>query len=103
MFHVSLLEPYRQRPGKKPSSPSAAELLLDEEEYEVEDILDVRQHRGETQYLVKWLGYLDWEKSWENESNLSNARELLEAFKARHRPTVDPTAPPMAKKRRQRC
>ena len=82
MFHVSLLEPYRRRPGEEPSSPPAAELLPDGEEYEVEDILDVRQYRGETQYLVKWLGYPDWKKSWKNESNLGNARELLEVFKA---------------------
>src|SRR3989440_2475418 len=102
VFHVSLLEPYRRRPGEEPSSPPAPELLPDGEEYEVEDILDVRQYRGKTQYLVKWLGYPHWEKPWENESNLSNARELLEAFKARHRPAVDPTAPPMAKKRWQR-
>ena len=82
MFHVSLLELYQRHSGEEPSSPPAAELLPDEEEYEVEDILDVCQYRGEIQYLVKWLGYADWEKSWENESNLGNAREVLEAFKA---------------------
>src|SRR2546430_15754662 len=49
VFHVSLLEPYRRHPGEEPSSPPAAELLPDREEYEVEDILDVRQHREETQ------------------------------------------------------
>src|SRR5437764_11577361 len=102
VFHVSLLQPYRRCPGEEPSSPSAAELLPNGEEYEVEDILNVRQYRGKTQYLVKWLGYPDWEKSWENESNLGNARELREVFKARHRPAVDPTAPPTAKKRQQR-
>ena len=102
VFHVSLLELYRWRPGEKLLSPPAAELLLDGEEYEVEDILDVRQYRGKTQYLVKWLGYLDWEKSWENESNLSNAREFLEAFKARRQPAVNLTALLKAKKRQQR-
>ena len=48
VFHISLLEPYRWRPGEEPSNPPAAELLLDEEEYEVEDILDVHQYRGKT-------------------------------------------------------
>ena len=103
VFHVSLVEPYRWHPGEEPSSSPAAELLPDREEYEVEDILDVRQHRGEIQYLVKWLRYPDREKSWENESNLGNARKLLEAFKTRHQPAVDLTASLKAKNRWQRC
>ena len=101
MFHVSLLEPYRRRPGEEPSNPPPVVLLPNEEEYEVETIVDMRQRGGRTQYLVKWLGYPDWEKSWEDESNLGNAQELLTEFKARLQPAVDPTAPPEAATRRR--
>src|SRR5579862_7939740 len=104
VFHVSLLEPYHRRDGEAPSAPPAPILLEDGgEEYEVEAILDTRLWRGKTQYLIQWVGYPDWETSWEDEGNLGNAAALLEEFKAR-RPAV---APPVqrrkpARKRRER-
>lgn len=29
----------------------------DSEEYEVDEIVDKRIHKGQTQYLVQWVGY----------------------------------------------
>jgi hypothetical protein len=63
-------------------------LIEEEEEYEVEDILDSREHRGRTEYLVKWKGYPEWTNSWETERNLANAKESLDAFRGRRRPAI---------------
>ena len=103
VFHVSLLQPYHRREGEGSPTPPPAILLEDGEEYEVEAILDQRQRRGKTQYLVKWLGYPDWESSWEDESNLGNAEARLQEFTSK-RPAFKPTAPRKrpAKKRQKR-
>ena len=73
--------------------------MAEGEEYEVEAILDEQKRCGKTQYLVKWTGYPDWELSWEDESNLSNAQEKLEDYKARRRPDVPVTRKGRSRKR----
>ena len=50
------------------------------EEYEVEDIVGSRLHRNKTEYLVKWVGYPMSECTWEPESNLTNAPEIVARF-----------------------
>jgi hypothetical protein len=103
VFHVSLLEPYHRRGGEGSPTPPPAILMEDGEEYEVEAILDQRQRRGKPQYLVKWLGYPDWETSWEDESNLGNAKARLQEFKS-NRPVTMPAASgrrPVKKQRRR--
>jgi len=102
VFHVSLLEPYHARAGETPPPPPPAVLVGDDEEYEVEAILDERKWHRKTQYLVSWTGYPDWETSWEDESNLANAKAKLQEFKSR-RQTVVPTRTrrqPAAKRRK---
>ena len=47
--------------------PPPAEDPDDPGEEEVERILDVRRRRGETQYLVQWIG--STERTWEPEAN----------------------------------
>ena len=58
------------------------DLVDGEEEFEVEQILDMKQiGRGrKTHYLVKWKGYPTSDNSWEPEKNL-NADELIAEFK----------------------
>ena len=90
VFHVSLLEPYHCRDGEEPPAPPPVILKESGEEYEVEEVLDERQCYGRTQYLVKWTGCPDWETSCEDESNLENATEVLEAFKSRPMLTIKP-------------
>jgi hypothetical protein len=77
-------------------------LLPDGEEWEVEKILDERKHYRKTQYLVKWLGYPEYENSWVKESDLENCKELLEEFRNRRRPAVVPPSVPKSGKRRGR-
>ena len=55
----------------------------DDTEYVVEGILAHRERHGETQYLVKWKGYMYEEATWEPEINLGNSMEKLEEYKNR--------------------
>ena len=54
VFHVCLLEPYRQRAGEEPAEPMS--LADDEGEWEVEEIKGSRVRQGQQQYLVQWKG-----------------------------------------------
>lgn len=78
-FHVSLLKKAQRRPGEEDPEPQPI-VIDDEEEWEVEAILDEREYRGQTKYLVKWLGYPDYENSWEPLSNLEGAKEALQEY-----------------------
>ncbi|KAG2226374.1 hypothetical protein INT45_000542 [Circinella minor] len=61
----------------------------DENMFEVEKILAMKEEFGMRRYLIKWKNYDDSENSWEPEDNLS-CPELLEQFKA----TVNKQPPP---------
>ena len=58
-----------------------------EEEYEVEQILDVRfsgqGRRRQRQYLVLWRGYPLAEATWEPEDHCKNAPAAVAAFEQR--------------------
>lgn len=87
VFHVSILEPYHQRPGEELQRP--APIRLDEaDEWEVEAILDHKTERGKAKYHVKWLGYPPSENTWEPENVLENAKEVLHAYKCTHPATA---------------
>jgi len=48
------------------SGPSSSEA----EEYEVEKVLSHRWINGKIQYLLKWVGLSEFDKSWEYEENI---------------------------------
>ena len=83
VFHVSLLKPYHQGPhsysGRTPQ-PSAPILVEDYVEYEVEKILDKRTRYNHIEYLVKWLGYPEYDSTWEPLRNLKNAQFTIYQF-----------------------
>jgi hypothetical protein len=84
VFHVSLLKPYAS-PEAVPDRevkqlPPPAVLVDDHEEFEVEQILARRSHRRRIEYLVKWVGYPEYDASWEPESNLDNAKDAIAEF-----------------------
>ena len=58
VFHVSLLEPYKDStiPGHLQAPPLSIE-VDGAEEFEVSEILDSRINRGKLEYLVHCQGY----------------------------------------------
>jgi hypothetical protein len=48
--------------------------------YEVESILAHRGTGSRVQYLVKWVGYPQWEATWEKKSSLVNATDVLAEY-----------------------
>jgi hypothetical protein len=78
VFHVSLLEPYRESGRVQPPPPPIE--MEGALEYEVESIL---QHRlwgtrnPKAYYKVAWKGCGIEHNSWEPESNVVNAPEIV--------------------------
>jgi hypothetical protein len=74
VFHVSLLEPYKESttPGRLPPPPPLIE-INGEEEFEVSKIIDSSINRKRLEYLVHWQGYEISERTWEPAANHANA------------------------------
>ena len=88
VFHANLITPYKETAIHGPNYSQPPPNLVDgEEEFKVEQILDMKQMGGgcKTHYLVKWKGYPTSDNSWELEKNL-NADELIAEFKWSFRP-----------------
>jgi len=51
-----------------------------EKEYVVQEILGVRSHEGQVQYLIKWKGWAAKHNTWEPTSNLSNLEVDIQLF-----------------------
>ena len=94
VFHVSLLEPHvaNTLPGRVvvPPPPVQVDGLP---EFEVNSILDSRFRRGKLQYLVDWVGYDPFERTWESVQNISNAAGAVADFHSKFpshpRPLLD--------------
>lgn len=88
-INVSQLKPYRRNeefPNRRNSRPPPLQVYdNNDEEHEVEEILGHRiKRRGRTsrkEYLVKWKGYPSYDATWEPESHLSTASDILTAYK----------------------
>lgn len=83
VFHVSLLEPYRQRDGVATPEARAPELVDGEEEWEVEAILDSALRKGRKYFLVKWTGWDNEYNQWIPEEDLEHAGALRAAYEAK--------------------
>lgn len=88
VFHISLLEPYRQDTisARKQQPPPPIITPAGEIEWEVRSVLDSRlSGRGKKlQYLVSWQGYGPDQNSWEPTENLQNAPKAVKKFHQRH-------------------
>jgi hypothetical protein len=93
VFHVSLLNAYKEDGSMQPPPPPT--LVDDELEYEVERILIHRDRHPvhgwkiKREFLVKWLGYGPEHNTWEPEANLQNCSELLTEYWAQVRAKAD--------------
>jgi hypothetical protein len=81
VFHVSLLEPYRENvlPGRVQEPPPPVE-VEGELEYEVAGILDSKIERGRLKYLVDWVNCGPEERTWEPVENVENSPDAIAAF-----------------------
>ena len=83
VFHVSNLKRFHrsrefERADQEESPPPIA--VDGHEEYEVEAILRHKGKGARRLYLVLWKGYPITEASWEPESHLRNAPQVLEDY-----------------------
>ena len=84
VVNVSRVRLYKsQVKGQKKIPPKL--VIIEEEEFKVEKILNKRMVRGKKKFLVRWKGYTAGEDTWENRENLENAKELVEEFKREYR------------------
>ena len=87
VFHASLLTLQVTTPEYGiPEELPLPELVDRESEFEVENILQHKfvGQKKEICYLVQWRGYSQAESTWEPEEHLTNAPEVLEAYKSSH-------------------
>ena len=81
VFHVSNLKRYARSPEFiRSETPPPPELVDGEEEYKVEAILRHKGSGARRLYQVLWMGYPVTEASWEPESHLRNAPQILEDY-----------------------
>ena len=85
VFHASLLSFYKETKAHGLNfSKSPPDLIGTEEEYEVEQIVSHQGTLGCRKYLTTWKGYPSSENTWEPESNLCHASEILSTYKWTH-------------------
>ena len=83
VFHVSLLEPHRQREGVDPGAHIEPDIASDGgEDWEVEAVLNERMYRKAKQYLVRWKGWTPAYDQWLPEGELTNAKDALRTFQS---------------------
>jgi len=75
VFHVSLLEPYRQNtiPGRHSPTPSPVDLA--QLEYVIEKIKTTEIKGVQVKFLVSWKGYGPDKDTWEPYENLKDGGE----------------------------
>jgi hypothetical protein len=83
VFHVKLLEWHHTEyfPCRRNSPPPPIE-IDGEEQFEVDEILDSRVHRGRLQYKIRWLGHEPEDDTWEPAHPVSNTELLVKQFHA---------------------
>jgi RNase H-like domain found in reverse transcriptase/Reverse transcriptase (RNA-dependent DNA polymerase)/Integrase zinc binding domain/Chromo (CHRromatin Organisation MOdifier) domain/Retroviral aspartyl protease len=95
VFHVSKLktnsegnEEFPDRECEVTRPPPQLQEESSTQEYEVDRIIGVRtkgREKKAKEYLVLWKGYPEWERTWEPEKNLQNAKEAISDFERQQR------------------
>jgi transposase InsO family protein len=82
VFHVSLLEPWKQRAGEEPVEPMP--LAVEADVWEVAAITGAKKLRGQQYYLVQWKDWPEEYTSWEPAANCTGASQLIRAYEKQH-------------------
>ena len=104
VFHVSLLETYKDRPYREDELGQLPELIDGEEEWEVEAIIGRETRQDELGndrewYLVRWSGYTPEHDQWVHEDDMEHAPTLTEEYDREHpRPRKRQRGRPKGKK-----
>ena len=80
VVNIRRIVKYREQIKEQKKIPPPPVEVAGEKEYEVEEILDRKERRGKTKYLVKWKGYTAKENMWEKVENLKNVMKKVEEF-----------------------
>lgn len=94
VFHVSRLREYKdgssQFPHRVVNPRPAPDILDGEDAWEVEEVVGKRiRKRGRAttiEYLVRWKGYPDHEKTWEPSGNLRAAQDAIARYERDNAP-----------------
>ena len=78
VFHKKLLE------RAPPDAELATDIELEDDEYEVEEIRDLRKVGRQWKYLVKWQGWPESQNTWEPKENLTNCKSQVLEYHRRH-------------------
>jgi len=78
VFHKKLLEP------APPDAELAMDIELEDDEYEVEEIKDLRKIGRQWKYLVKWQGWPKSQNTWELKENLTNCKSQVLEYHRKH-------------------
>jgi hypothetical protein len=76
VFYISLLELVLL--GILPVPVTKIKLVNPNAKYKIEEILDYKQVRNYTKYLVKWIGYLYSENTWETKIIFKSLEKFAE-------------------------
>jgi len=81
-FHISLLELYHDNKLSSQRAPPPPPIIIKgEAEYQLEQIIDCRQHYGKLQYRAKWTGYPpERDKVWYPYEDFENAGIAKQQF-----------------------
>jgi len=82
VFHISLLEPtasIEPIPGHNQPPPPLV-VIQEQQDWEVENAFDSRRHQNQIQYLVKWTGFHDPDRTWYQAPNFLNLPALVCQF-----------------------
>ena len=79
------MKPYESRSGEKKNHMPESITINKHNEYEIEEILDRKNTKGELWYKIKWLKWPQKYNQWIIYKNLKNASELWDVYDKQHK------------------